>query len=123
MELLDSRLSDTTWNEIRDFGWLDPKIETILNVSSSPVDTKVVEDVIRKVLDSSEIKYNVVSQPGFGVLYGYLGVVPGEDNRWRRIVTEIRDKCGKVGADVGLEKVPSDEKKKLMFGPRWSHEF
>ena len=77
VELLDSRLSATTWNEIRDFGWLDPKIETILNVSSSPVDTKVVEDVIRKVLDPSEIKYNVVSQPGFGVLYGYLGVVSG----------------------------------------------
>ena len=118
VELLDSRLSATTWNEIRDFGWLDPKIETILNVNSSPVDTKVVEDVIRKVLDSSEIKYNVVSQPGFGVLYGYLGVVSGEDNRWRRIVTEIRDKCGKVGADVRLEKVPSDEKKEIDVWPQ-----
>ena len=117
VELLDSSLSAATWDAIRDFGWLDPKIETILNVSSSPVATKLVEDVIRKVLDPLEIKYNVISQPGFGVLYGYLGAVGGGDDRWRRITTEIRYECGKIGVDVGFEKVPASVKKDIDVWP------
>ena len=51
------------------------------------------------------------------MLYGYLGAVGGGDDRWRRITTGIRYECGKIGVDVGFEKVPASVKKDIDVWP------
>ena len=56
VDILDTQLSDSTWNKIRDYGWLDPTIETIVNVSSSPVATRTVDETLSKIMD----KYGVI---------------------------------------------------------------
>ena len=117
VDILDTQLSDSTWNKIRDYGWLDPTIETIVNVSSSPVATRTVDETLSKIMDKYEVSYNLVSQPGFGVTYGYFGTVQGEIEKWVHFVKEIKIACAKIGGTIKFEKVPNVGKCEIDVWP------
>ena len=64
------------------------------------------------------MNYNVISQPGFGLLYAYLSEIPSGSEEYGKVISELRHESSEIGVTVGFEKMPESEKINIDVWPQ-----